>query len=77
MDGLELTRRLKAAPETRDIVILAVTSYAMKGDREKALGSGCDGYVTKPVDIEALPRLVAERIQGRRAESPTSAAGVD
>src|SRR6266571_3779701 len=50
MDGLELTRRLKADPETRDIIVLAVTSYAMKTDQEKALAAGCDGYVTKPID---------------------------
>lgn len=59
MDGLELTRRLKAAPETRDIFVIAVTSYAMKGDFEKALQAGCDDYVTKPIDTEALPRLIA------------------
>jgi two-component system cell cycle response regulator DivK len=58
MDGLELTRMLKAAPETCDIVIIAVTSYAMKGDRERALAAGCDDYVTKPVDTRELPRLV-------------------
>ena len=58
MDGLELTRRLKADPEMRDIIILAVTSYAMKTDQEKALAAGCDGYVTKPIDTRALPVLV-------------------
>ena len=67
MDGLELTRRLKAAPETRDVVIIAVTSYAMKGDHEKALEAGCDDYVTKPIDTEALPRLVA-RCVGRETD---------
>jgi len=64
---LELTRRLKAAPATRDVVIIAVTSYAMKGDHEKALQSGCDDYVTKPIDTVALPRLVA-RCLGRTGE---------
>lgn len=62
MDGLELTRRLKAAPETRDIVVIAVTAYAMKGDEERARAAGCDGYVPKPVDTRALPRLVAQYI---------------
>lgn len=62
MDGLELTRRLKAAPETRDIVVIAVTAYAMKGDEERARAAGCDGYVPKPVDTRALPRLVAQHI---------------
>ena len=64
MDGLELTRKLKASPDTRNIIIIAVTSYAMKGDHEKAIEAGCDGYVTKPVDTEALPRLVARWIAG-------------
>lgn len=63
MDGLELTRRLKANPQTRDIIILAVTSYAMKTDQEKALAAGCDGYVTKPIDTRALPGLVRRYLE--------------
>jgi two-component system cell cycle response regulator DivK len=63
MDGLELTRRLKADPATRDIVIVALTAYAMKGDDAKALAAGCDGYVTKPIDIDTLARVVAERVR--------------
>jgi CheY-like chemotaxis protein len=62
MDGLELTRRLKADPTRRDIVIIAVTSYAMKGDDQKAFAAGCDGYMSKPIDIDALPRVVAEHL---------------
>jgi len=62
MDGLELTRRLKSDPATKDIVIIALTAYAMKGDEEKAHAAGCDGYVAKPIDTDALPRLVAERL---------------
>jgi CheY-like chemotaxis protein len=67
MDGLELTRRLKAAPATRDIVILAVTAQAMKGDEERALAAGCDGYIAKPVDTRALPEVVARHLAGRGA----------
>lgn len=59
MDGLRLTRRLKADPATKDIRVLAVTAYAMKGDEQKALEAGCDGYVTKPIDTRALPAIVA------------------
>lgn len=59
MDGLELTRRLKSDPSTRDIVILALTAYAMKGDEERAREAGCDGYVTKPIDTRALPGVLA------------------
>ena len=60
MDGLELTRRLKADPARRDIVIIALTAYAMKGDEEKARAAGCDGYLSKPVDIDELGRAVAD-----------------
>ena len=62
MDGLELTRRLKADPTRRDIAVIALTAYAMKGDEEKARAAGCDGYVTKPIDTEELPRLVADHL---------------
>jgi two-component system, cell cycle response regulator DivK len=59
MDGLELTRRLKAEPQTKDIVIVALTAYAMKGDEEKARAAGCDGYIAKPIDVKTLPGAVA------------------
>jgi CheY-like chemotaxis protein len=58
MDGLELTRRLKANPVHRDVVIVAVTASAMKGDEERARQAGCDGYITKPIDTRLLPGLV-------------------
>jgi CheY-like chemotaxis protein len=60
IDGLELTRRLKADPATKDIKIIAVTAYAMKGDEEKALEAGCDDYVTKPIDTRGLPAVIAK-----------------
>jgi two-component system cell cycle response regulator DivK len=69
MDGLELTKRLKANPETRDIIILALTAYAMKGDDKKTLDAGCDGYISKPVDTRTLPQVVAEYLKTRRADS--------
>ena len=60
MDGLEMTRRLKAAPETHDTVVLALTAFAMKGDEEKAFAAGCDGYITKPIDTRTFPSLIRE-----------------
>lgn len=54
MDGLELTRRLKAEPRTRGIVVVALTAYAMKGDEDKALAAGCSGYITKPLDTKTF-----------------------
>ena len=63
MDGLEATRKLKEQPETAGIPVLAVTSYAMKGDREKALAAGCAGYVTKPIDKVIFVREVANHLR--------------
>ena len=69
IDGLELTRRLKADPATRDIVIVAVTAYAMKGDQDKALAAGCDEYITKPIDTRALPETIARHLARREGMS--------
>jgi CheY-like chemotaxis protein len=63
MDGLELTRRLKANPATRDITILGLTAYAMKGDKEKILAAGCDGYVSKPIDTRTLPGVISHYLE--------------
>jgi CheY-like chemotaxis protein len=59
MDGLSLTRQLKAAPATRDIIIVALTASAMKGDEEEAREAGCDGYITKPIDTRSLSATLA------------------
>ena len=63
IDGLELTRRLKTDPATRDIKILGLTAYAMKGDEEKILAAGCDGYIAKPIDTRALPRVIGHYLE--------------
>lgn len=60
MDGLELTRQLRQCPETRDLRIVALTAYAMKGDEEKARAAGCVGYITKPIDTRQFPALVSQ-----------------
>ena len=59
MDGLTLTRKLKADERTRHIRIVALTAFAMKGDDQKAFGAGCDGYITKPIDTRKFPAQVA------------------
>jgi CheY-like chemotaxis protein len=64
MDGYELTRKLKADPATREILIIALTAFAMKGDEEKALAAGCDGYITKPIDTRLLTAKIAQYLSG-------------
>jgi len=54
MDGYEVARRLRSNPELSKIPIVAVTSYAMSGDREKALSAGCNGYIEKPIDPDTF-----------------------
>ena len=59
MDGLTLTRNLKASPSTRDLIIVALTAYAMRGDEEKAFEAGCSGYLTKPIDTRTFADVIA------------------
>jgi CheY-like chemotaxis protein len=75
MDGFELARRLKADPDRRDIVILALTAYAMKGDEARARAAGCDGYLAKPVDTELLPREVRRLLSAASGEAPQRGSG--
>lgn len=60
MDGLELTRRLKTDPRMEGVLIVAMTAYAMKGDQERVLAAGCDGYIGKPIDTRRLAAQVAD-----------------
>ena len=69
MDGLTLTRKLKADARTRHIRIVALTAFAMKGDEEKAIEAGCDGYISKPIDTRALGARVAEWLAGEKEGS--------
>ena len=62
MDGLELIRRLKERPGFEHIPVIALTAYAMKGDKGRFLEAGCDAYLSKPIDTRELPRLVEEML---------------
>lgn len=60
VDGLDLTKQIKSNHKTKDIPIIAVTAYAMKGDKERILESGCDAYVSKPINTQELPNLIED-----------------
>jgi len=59
MDGYEITTRLKQMPSLAKVPVIAMTANVMKGDREKTLAAGCDGYISKPIDIDTLPGQIA------------------
>jgi len=63
MDGYEVTTRLKQMPSMANIPVIAMTANVMKGDREKTLAVGCDGYIPKPIDIDTLPDQVAKYLR--------------
>ena len=64
MEGTDAVRRLKARPETSDIPVVAVTSFAMKGDRDRFLAEGFDGYLEKPISVKEFPRQVGSYLSG-------------
>ncbi|HEX6243011.1 MAG TPA: response regulator [Polyangiales bacterium] len=66
MDGLTLTRKLRADPSMQQLRIVALTAYAMPDDRQRALDAGCDAYIAKPIDTRGFPRLVRELLSKSR-----------
>ena len=70
MDGLEATRQLRADPRTRDIPVIAVTAYAMRGDEETMREAGCDGYITKPIQYRAFLEEVEAVVKHMRGAHP-------
>jgi len=64
MDGYEVARRLRSNPDLSSVPIIAVTSYAMAGDREKAVNAGCDGYIEKPIDPDTFLAQVNKYLPG-------------
>jgi signal transduction histidine kinase len=66
LDGYEVTTRLRSYPATQEVPIVAVTAAALRGDRERTLIAGCDGYISKPIDVDTFPQQVAEFLRGRR-----------
>jgi len=63
MDGLTLTKILKGREDTKGITIVALTAFAMKGDQEKIMAAGCNGYITKPIDTRKLKEQITQYLQ--------------
>lgn len=71
LDGVELTKKLRQDPQNRETIILIVTSYDQQGDEEKAKAAGCDGYLHKPIDTQALPGVIASYLRDGKGRPGT------
>ncbi len=68
MSGLEVAKKLRETPAFSHTPIIAVTDYAMKGDKERVIESGCDAYLSKPINTRQLPEMIAEMLLQRRKD---------
>lgn len=65
IDGYEATKRLKSRPDFKDTPIIAFTAHAMRGDQERALQAGCDGYISKPINVREFAELIKMYLRGK------------
>lgn len=70
MTGFEVAKRLRQDPAFKHTPIIAITAYAMKGDRERVIESGCDAYLSKPIDTRELPEVITEMLSRRQKDNP-------
>lgn len=70
MDGYEATTRIKAIPELTQTPIVALTARVMEGDRERSLTAGCDGYISKPIDVRKFPDVILSFLNGKKEHVP-------
>jgi signal transduction histidine kinase len=70
VDGYEVVSILRSLPGLADIAVVAVTAYAIEGERQRTLVAGCNGYIEKPIDVDAFPHQVAEFLDGKRDRLP-------
>lgn len=68
MDGYETTTRIKAIPELQQTPVVALTARVMEGDRERSLTAGCDGYISKPIDVQEFPHLIRSFLGGKKEQ---------
>ena len=71
LDGYEVTTKLRSVEDLQHVPIIALTANVLKGDRERALIAGCDGYISKPIDVDEFPRQIEAFLQGRRETVPS------
>ncbi|TEU16891.1 MAG: response regulator [Anaerolineales bacterium] len=71
IDGYEITTRLRQMEGLNDIPIVALTANVLKGDRERSLDAGCDGYIQKPIDVDLLPAQIAAFLRQARQQQNT------
>ena len=72
MSGLEVTRKLRETPAFSHTPIIGVTAYAMKGDKERVIESGCDAYLSKPINTRELPEVIAEMLLQQQKDNLSS-----
>ncbi len=72
MNGLEVTRKLRKTPSLSHTPIIGITAHAMKGDKEKVIESGCDAYLSKPINTRELPGMIAKMLLQRQEDNPKS-----
>jgi signal transduction histidine kinase len=72
LDGYEVTTRLRSVEQLNEVPIIALTANVMKGSRERALVAGCDGYISKPIDVDSLSKQVAQFLGGHRETVPAN-----
>jgi CheY-like chemotaxis protein len=70
MDGLEVTRKLRENSAFSHTPIIAITAYAMKGDKEMAIKAGCNAYLSKPFNIHELTGMITEMLPPRQKDNP-------
>jgi two-component system cell cycle response regulator DivK len=68
VDGYEVTAKLRQVPSLARVPIVALTANVLKGDRERSLEAGCDGYIQKPIDVDLLPAQIAAFLRGGHRE---------
>jgi two-component system cell cycle response regulator DivK len=72
VDGLTLTQSLKSDARCTDVPVIAITANVMRGDQERTLAAGCDGYIQKPIDVDLLPRQILRFLRLRPQGGPSA-----